>query len=193
MLSENEWNLLKQVLYSSSASKFDTAKEFVKVYDLKPKRLSEFILEELVITYRNYFAMTKNSKIVQTLSTKITKIWFNMLYYKLDYNPGLTLIKTPQIILDPMNDKEFAKLIKIFDNEINLFGMRMLERSRSLLNDGAAKSSDDCSLLTELLIRSHNCFILSCSMEGISNVLETCKLVAIKLEKAGEFNIMVYF
>lgn len=105
----------------------------------------------------------------------------------------MTLIKTPQIILDPMNDKEFAKLIKIFDNEINLFGMRMLERSRSLLNDGTAKSSDDCSLLTELLIRSHNCFILSCSMEGISNVLETCKLVAIKLEKAGEFNIMVCF
>lgn len=88
-----------------------------------------------------------------------------------------------------MNDKEFSKLIKIFDSDINLFGMRMLERSRGLLID--AKNSDDYNLLTELLIRSHNCFIQSCSMEGISIVIETCKLVATRLEKAGEFNIMV--
>ena len=46
-------------------------------------------------------------------------------------------------------------------------------------------------LLIELLIRSHNCFIQSCSMEGISNVLQICKQCAFKLEKAGEFNIMV--
>lgn len=89
-----------------------------------------------------------------------------------------------------MNDKEFFKLIKIFDQEINQFGMRMLERSRSLLNNDV-KNTDDYNLLTELLIRAHNCFIQSCSMEGISIVLETCKLVAVRLEKAGEFNIMV--
>lgn len=46
-------------------------------------------------------------------------------------------------------------------------------------------------LLTELLIRSHDCFIQSCSMDGISNVLQVCKQCASKLEKAGEFNIMV--
>lgn len=117
--------------------------------------------------------------------------------FGLDYNSGLASLsrggqQQSQIVLDPINDKEFAKLIAIFDQEINQFGMRMLERSRSLLNDAkSSSSSDDLNLLTELLIRAHNCFIQSCSMEGISIVLETCKLVAIRLEKAGEFNIMV--
>ena len=78
--------------------------------------------------------------------------------------------------------------MKIFSNS-SIFGTKLLEKTKSLLED--AKNNEDFLLLTELLIRSHNCFVQSCSMEGISNVLQICKQVAFKLEKAGEFNIMV--
>lgn len=94
-----------------------------------------------------------------------------------------------QMMLDPMNNVQFSELIKIFDKDVNLFGNKLLDKSRSLLND--AKSGEEFSILTELLVKSHDCFIQSCSMEGISNVLETCKLCATKLEKAGEFNLLV--
>ena len=70
-----------------------------------------------------------------------------------------------------------------------MFGAKLLDKSRQLLAD--AKNTDDYTILTELLIRSHDCFTQSCSMEGISNVLQASKLCASKLEKAGEFNIMV--
>jgi hypothetical protein len=98
------------------------------------------------------------------------------------------------MILDPSNNDQFSQLIKIFDKDINLFGTKLLNKSRSILNDSknsAVTAADDYTLPTELLIRSHDCFIQSCSMEGISNVLQTCKVCAMRLEKAGEFNIMM--
>ena len=93
------------------------------------------------------------------------------------------------MILDPSNNEHFSSLIKIFDKDINVFGTKLLNKSRNILMD--PKNSDDYTIPTELLIRSHDCFIQSCSMEGISNVLQASKLCAARLEKAGEFNIMI--
>ena len=94
-----------------------------------------------------------------------------------------------QLIFNPTNTDEFSKLIKIFKNNSNLFGIKMHEKSRHLLIE--AKNTDDYIVLTELLIRSHSFFSQSCSMEGISSVLNTSKKCATQLEKAGEFNIMI--
>jgi spatacsin len=93
------------------------------------------------------------------------------------------------MLLDPSNNDHFSNLIKIFDKNINLFGTKLLNKCRAVLND--PKGLDDYTIPTELLIRSHNCFVISCSMEGISNVLQLCKICATKLEKAGEFNLMI--
>ncbi len=93
------------------------------------------------------------------------------------------------MMFNPTSSDEFSKLIKIFDKNINLIGTRLLDKSRKLLEE--ANRTDDYVIVIELLIKSHDCFSQSCSMEGISNVLQTSKLCANKLEKAGEFNIMV--
>ena len=90
----------------------------------------------------------------------------------------------------PTNSEEFSNLAKIFENSRNLFGNKLLDKSRSLLP--MAKSHDEFVILTELLIRSHDCFLQSCSMAGISNVLQTSRICATKLEKVQEFNIMVF-
>jgi spatacsin len=162
MLNENEWNLLKMILYSNHSNKFEIAREFVKTYDLNKARLSDFILEEILSTLNAYAQMNRNS------------------FGNAPNKP---------MILDPSNSDQFSLLIKIFDKDINLLGMKLLGKSRSILN--SSQSIDDHTIPTELLIRSHDCFIQSCSMEGISNVLQTCKLCAMRLEKAGEFNIMM--
>lgn len=94
-----------------------------------------------------------------------------------------------KLMFDPTNDDEFSNLIKIFKPNSNQFGLRMYEESRRLL--AHAKTTDDYIILTELLIRSHSFFSQSCSMEGISNVLQTSKMCATQLERAGEFNIMI--
>lgn len=164
LLNENEWNLFKMILYSNLSNKFEFAREFVSIYDMNLIRISEFVLEELLNTLNFFTGMNKN------LSPNSVQ---------------------NNILLNPFDNAEFSKLIKIFDRDINLFGWKLLERSRKILND--AKNTDEYTILTELLVRSHDCFTQSCSMEGISNVLQTCKLCAAKLEKAGEFNIMVYF
>ncbi|CAF0723942.1 unnamed protein product [Brachionus calyciflorus] len=93
------------------------------------------------------------------------------------------------LMFDPLDNKQFSRLIKIFDQNINLFAGKLLEKSRQLLLN--AKSNEDFCILTELIIRSHDCFTQSCSMEGISNVLQTCKTCAYKLQKAGEFDLMI--
>ncbi len=90
-------------------------------------------------------------------------------------------------MFNPTNNDEFSNLIKIFQNT-NLFGNKLHEKSRQLLVK--AKNTDDYTILTELLIRSHSFFLQSCSMEGISNVLQTSKLCATQLEKAHEFTLL---
>lgn len=93
------------------------------------------------------------------------------------------------LMFDPFDSKQFSKFITIFDNEINTFGNKLLEKIRELLTK--PKSDEDFTILTELIIRSHDCFTQSCSMEGISNVLQACKICAGKMLEAEEFNLMV--
>lgn len=78
----------------------------------------------------------------------------------------------------------------MFENQVNLFGSKLLEKSHEMLL--VANSAEDFAILVELLVKSHDCFIHSCSMDGISNILSESKLCADKLEKAGEFNLMVW-
>ena len=92
-------------------------------------------------------------------------------------------------MFNPTNNEEFSNLMEIFKTDSNQFGSKLYEKSRRLLVE--AKSTDDYVILTELLIRSHSFYSKSCSMEGISNVLQTSKICATQLEKAGEFNIMI--
>jgi spatacsin len=94
-----------------------------------------------------------------------------------------------QFMFNPLNNDEFFELMKIFGKNCSLFGLKLLEKSKKLLVD--AKTSDEFVIMTELLVRAHDCFNQSCSMEGISNILQISKLCANKLEKAREFNIMV--
>lgn len=155
LLNENQWIILKNLLYSQNKNKFSVAKEFVKIYDLNKSVLADFVLNEFLLNLRSAN----------------------------DPNPAF--------IIDPFDSNQFSKLIKIFDNEINIFGNKLLEKIRQLLVK--PKSSEDFLVLTELIIRSHDCFTQSCSMEGISNVLQACKICAGKMLKAEEFNLMVFF
>jgi hypothetical protein len=166
--AENEWALLKMILTIDYVNKYEIAKEFVKAHNIKPKGLIDFIMDEIMIVLNAYVSTNRNTN---------------------SYNQ--TKSSTAALIFNPTNNEEFSKLIKIFDQNINMLGSRLLDKSRSLLNE--AKKTDDFIILTELLIRSHDCFIQSCSMEGISNVLQLSKLCAEKLEKVGEFNLMVFF
>ena len=43
----------------------------------------------------------------------------------------------------------------------------------------------------ELLIRAHDCFTLSCNMEGISDVLRAARLWNVKLIKSKSYSLMV--
>ncbi|RNA30862.1 spatacsin [Brachionus plicatilis] len=153
LLNENQWVILKNLLYSQNQSKFSVAKEFVKIYDLNKSVLADFVLNEFLLNLK-----TAN-------------------------DPNLILM------LDPFDGKQFSKLVKIFDKEINLFGNKLLEKTRYLLS--RPKTTEDFTLLTELIIRSHDCFTQSCSMEGISSVLQACKICAGKMLKAEEFDLMI--
>jgi hypothetical protein len=167
VLVQNEWTTLKSILHSNYDDKYGVSKWFVKTYELDQTNLCDFLLEETVKTLTHYASCQK-----------------------LNINfPSHNTTSTDAHIFDPDSSDNFSDLVKIFGSNSNIFGTKLLEKSRSLLED--ANTSEDFIILTELLIRSHDCFIQSCSMEGISNVLQTCKKCATKLEKAGEFNIMI--
>ena len=165
MLKENEWNLFKSVLYTNYSNKFEIAREFVASYDLNEKRLREFVLEELLLTFNAHYGIAAKNA---------------------GFNSGQS---GKPLMFNPTSSEEFSKLIKIFDKNLHLFGFKLLDKSRKLLVE--AKNTNDFVIVIELLIKSHDCFVQSCAMDGISNVLQTSKLCATKLEKAGEFNIMI--
>lgn len=47
------------------------------------------------------------------------------------------------------------------------------------------------SLNVELLIYAHDCFTVACHMEGISNLLRTCRTLTQMLDVAEEYTLMV--
>jgi hypothetical protein len=169
LLQENEWHLFKSILYTNYSNKYEIACEFVRTYDLNEKRLRDFVLDELISTFNSHYGVSRKNS------------GFNL---NLNQNR-----EKPNLMFNPTSSEEFSKLIKIFDKNIHLFGFKLLDKSRKFLAE--AKSTTDFVIVVELLIRSHHCFIQSCAMDGISNVLQTSKLCATKLEKAGEFNIMI--
>lgn len=61
LMNENEWNLLKMVLYSNHAKKFDIAKEFVHIYDMNASRLCDFILDEFTNTLNACSSFNKSN------------------------------------------------------------------------------------------------------------------------------------
>ena len=71
-------------------------------------------------------------------------------------------------------------------------GLRLLEKCTQLVNLSSPKS-DELVLLVELLVKAQNCFVRSCSMQGIEKTLQICEKCAFCLEKAGEFGLMVMF
>ena len=54
VLNENEWTLLKMILYSNSSQKYEIAKQFAKAYDLNQLKLTDFLLEEVLNTLKAY-------------------------------------------------------------------------------------------------------------------------------------------
>ncbi len=161
VLNENEWNILKKVICSFIPNKYDLAKQIVNIYDIENNTLCDFMIDQVMLTLNAHVESIKNN----------------------------TNLKQP-LPFDPTNAEDFSSLIKIFKTNSNLFGIKLLEKARKLLTNDP-KTTDNYMILTELLIRSHLCFLQSCSMEGISNVLEASKQCASKLEKAREFNIMI--
>lgn len=45
----------------------------------------------------------------------------------------------------------------------------------------------------ELLIRAHDCFTLSCNMEGISEVLHAARLCNVQLTRSKSYSLMVCY
>lgn len=69
MLNENEWTLLKMILYSTSNQKYDIAKQFVKAYDLNQLKLTDFLLDEVLNTLKAYIGQNKSSKFLFSFDT----------------------------------------------------------------------------------------------------------------------------
>lgn len=66
VLNENEWGLLKVILYSNQSNKFELARQFVKSYDLNQGQLCDFMLREVLNTLNAYVEINKNSKIKES-------------------------------------------------------------------------------------------------------------------------------
>jgi spatacsin len=118
-------------------------------------------------------------------------VFLSFILLKVILQPSLTLgqvNENQELMFNSLsNNQEFSKLIKLFRNPA-VFGSKLLDKTKELLL--GAQYSEDFLTLTEILIRAHDCFAQSCSMEGISNVLQVSKECAHRLEKVGEFNIM---
>ncbi len=61
LLTENEWTLLRAILYSgSSPDKFEMARKFAKIYDLNQNVLCDFMLKEVLATLEAYVEINQN-------------------------------------------------------------------------------------------------------------------------------------
>lgn len=68
LIRENEWVILKKILYTSSSKRFDLARQFVKAYDLNCKSLCDFLYEELLLTLKLHVSLNRNGKFSRSLT-----------------------------------------------------------------------------------------------------------------------------
>jgi len=74
LIRENEWVILKKILYTNSSKKFDLARQFVKAYDLNYKSLCDFLYEELLLSLKLHVSLNRNGKLSYLLCNAIKTI-----------------------------------------------------------------------------------------------------------------------
>ncbi|XP_078044398.1 LOW QUALITY PROTEIN: spatacsin [Augochlora pura] len=67
------------------------------------------------------------------------------------------------------------RIIMELCNEVSLLGCQLLKIANTLLGHSPCEKLSTLKLITELLIRSHDCFTTSCNMEGIASILRKCQ------------------
>jgi spatacsin len=110
---------------------------------------------------------------------------------QVQFGEGVLSPGKPGFIFDPSSPpEEFHRLARLCSNP-SLVGNKLLEHAIAFARD-TELSISSLSVEVELMILSHDCHTMSCSMEGIASVLRLARQRTPYLAKAKQFKLMVH-
>ncbi|GFT33800.1 spatacsin [Trichonephila clavipes] len=163
------FKILKNILVCKLNDEHILAKSVIVVQELADKEVARFLSEEIFNSFKILCA------------TDLVMI------------PEDKSAFSEQVIYDPVRTIEGFQLIVKLCQDPSLLG-------NSLMNIFAAefaglhhKSSDQSfSIVGELCICAHECFVAACNMDGISQILHNAQILVHLLEEADKFFLMIH-
>ncbi|GFQ79912.1 spatacsin [Trichonephila clavata] len=163
------FKILKNILVCKLNDEHIVAKSVIVVHELADKEVAKFLSEEIFNSFKILCA------------TDLVMI------------PEDKSAFSEQVIYDPVRTIEGFQLIVKLCQDPSLLG-------NSLMNIFAAefvglhhKSSDQSfSIVVELCICAHECFVAACNMDGISQILHNAQILVHLLEEADKFSLMIH-
>jgi len=161
------FEVLEQLIFIGVDQQPTLFRQFLKVFSIKDDEVAAFIKKIVLQLVKSKASIDMLSPSVQDFADS-TKLNSN------DIPQLMQLVQKPSIL-----------------------GNLLLEEAKSIAanqKDDDVFDNDGINLLevhVELLIRAHDCFTLSCNMEGISDVLRAARLWNVKLIKSKSYSLMV--
>lgn len=153
--------LLKDALEDDCSNKLEVVHDFIKVYKWSKDETADFVCEEF-INAANLYIKSKTE---------------NFLMWELNV------------------DTEFNAIIQLLQDNCSILGYKLYAYASALFKVQETAQMDfrmsDLTLITLLLIASHDCFTADCNMEGISTILKKCQSVIAHLLSLRSWKLIV--
>ncbi|XP_072167354.1 spatacsin-like [Diadema setosum] len=167
LIRQVPFTTVKSLLQSSHPDCYLLTKDFIRANQLADSEVANFLVDVVMTTLQQKLKR-RNSNLIRTASAAASD--------------------TPSP--ERVDKVTFMNLAKLCKDPANL-GTRLLDEATQISRSDLSTSRPALSLEVELIIRAHDCFTLSCNMEGISSVLRACSDCVTALTQTEEYSLMV--
>jgi spatacsin len=153
--------LLRDALGHNCLNKLDVVHDFIWAYKWSKHDVADFICEELV---------NATSRYVDSQQDRLT-MW------------------------DLSLDQDFVQVLQLLQDNCSILGYKIYSYASTLYKSHIESESlfktSNLALVTELLIRAHECFTADCNMEGISMILKKSKEIVANFLVLQDWKLIV--
>ncbi|XP_030833273.1 spatacsin isoform X2 [Strongylocentrotus purpuratus] len=165
LIKQVPFTSVKALLHSSHPDRYLLAKSFIRANNLADKEVANFLSEDVMTGLQQKIKRRKESSLTR---------------------PPPSEGPSP----DRMEKVAFMSLARICKDPACL-GTRLLDEATQIAHSESSTTRPALTLEVDLIIRAHDCFTLSCNMEGIASVLRASLDCFSALAQSEEFSLMV--
>nr|XP_054756524.1 spatacsin-like [Lytechinus pictus] len=164
LIKQVPFTSVKSLLQTSHADRYLLAKNFIRANNLADNEVANFLSDVVLTGLQQKLKRRKESSLTRPPASE---------------GPP-----------DHIEKVAFMSLAKICKDPACL-GTRLLDEAIQIAHSDLSTTRPALTLEVELIIRAHDCFTLSCNMEGIASVLRASCDCCNALAQSEEFSLMV--